>query len=543
MTNLFRRKFVKMGLLGAAGAAGPCTMLAATSDVPEKISFSDLYFNVRKFGAVGDGLQIDSIAINKAIAAASGVGGGTVYFPAGTYTSYSIRLQSNIRVLLDLGATIVSAQVPVDGVISGGYDAAEPNGPWETYQDYGHNHWHNSLIWGEGLHDVVIEGYGLIWGKHLSRGGKGTGRHNEGLPKAESPGVANKAIALKNCHNVLLRDFSLLEGGHVGVLATAVDNLTVDNLKIDTNRDAMNIDCCRNVRVSNCSVNSPWDDGICLKSSFSLGYARTTENVTITNCYLTGMYEVGSLLDGSLRKLVLTASQVPTGRIKLGTSSAGGFLNIAISNCVFDTCRGLSIENVDGGRLEDVAITGVTMRNITTTPLFLRLGSRLAVPQGATVGTLKRIRFSNIVSYQAAATYAPFVSGIPNHPIEDVQFSDVYLHHTGGGSPEQTKRMPPELETAYPEPSRFGPLPAHGFFVRHVHNIDFDHVEIAYDARDARYAFWLEDVDGASFYRIKIPSQTAAPVFSLIETKNSTIAASRGFRDAPLQADGHMVFP
>ena len=86
----------------------------------------------------------------------------------------------------------------------------------------------------------------------------------------------------------MLRDFSILHGGHFGILATGVDNLTIDNLKIDTNRDGMDIDCCRNVRVSNCSVNSPWDDGICLKSSFALGYARATEMVTITNCLVGG---------------------------------------------------------------------------------------------------------------------------------------------------------------------------------------------------------------------------------------------------------------
>jgi polygalacturonase len=124
----------------------------------------------------------------------------------------------------------------------------------------------------------------LIWGKGLSRGW-GVG------PKAEDPGVANKAIALKNCRNVLLRDFSILHGGHFGILATGVDNLTIDNLKIDTNRDGMDVDCCRNVRITNCSVNSPWDDGICLKSSFALGYARATEMVTISNCLVAGSYE------------------------------------------------------------------------------------------------------------------------------------------------------------------------------------------------------------------------------------------------------------
>ena len=69
--------------------------------------------------------------------------------------------------------------------------------------------------------------------------------------------MGNKAIALKNCYNVTLQDFSILKGGHFALLATGVDNMTLDNLLIDTDRDRFDIDCCRNVRVSNCTVNSP----------------------------------------------------------------------------------------------------------------------------------------------------------------------------------------------------------------------------------------------------------------------------------------------
>ena len=115
--------------------------------------------------------------------------------------------------------------------------------------------------------------------------------------------MGNKAIALKNCRNVTLRDFSMLAGGWFAILATGVDNLTMDNLKIDTNRDGIDIDCCRNVHISNCSVNSPWDDAICPKSSFALGYPRATENVTIGNCYLTGDYQLGAMLDGTFKRL------------------------------------------------------------------------------------------------------------------------------------------------------------------------------------------------------------------------------------------------
>ena len=183
------------------------------------------------------------------------------------------------------GATIEAAASPKPGEQTGynggTYDPAEPNTPWEDYQDYGHNHWHNSLIWGEDIHDFSITGPGLIYGKGLSFGANRAARGDYPIYVAEQAGVGNKAIALKNCRNVLLRDFSILKGGHFGLLLTGVDNLTIDNLKIDTDRDGMDIDCCQNVRVSNCTVNSPWDDGICPKSSYALGYARPTRNLTI----------------------------------------------------------------------------------------------------------------------------------------------------------------------------------------------------------------------------------------------------------------------
>ena len=161
------------------------------------------FFDVRTFSATGDGKTPDTAAINKAIEAASAAGGGTVLFPAGNYLCYSIHLKSNVSLYLDQGATIIAADAPAPGA-GGGYDMSEPN-EWDKYQDFGHSHFHNSLIWGEGLGNIAIVGSGRIWGRGLSRG-----------PGAATPGVGNKAISLKNCHNVLLRDFSILHGGHFG---------------------------------------------------------------------------------------------------------------------------------------------------------------------------------------------------------------------------------------------------------------------------------------------------------------------------------------
>jgi polygalacturonase len=396
-----RRGFLKSaGLVVpglALGGAGPTSAAERAEETRlSERSAATAFYDVRAFGAVGDGKAIDSAAINRAIEAAAAAGGGTVHFRAGNYLCYSIRLKSKVGIFLDQGATIIAAD-PASAA-EPGYDLAEPNAPWESYQDYGHNHWHNSLIWGEGLDGVSIGGPGLIWGKGLSRGW-GAG------PKAEDAGVANKAIALKNCRNVLLRDFSILHGGHFGILATGVDNLTIDNLKIDTNRDGMDIDCCRNVRITNCSVNSPWDDGICLKSSFALGYARATEMVTISNCLVAGSYEEGALLDGTWKRFGAGEKVPRTGRIKFGTESNGGFKNIAISNCVFDGCSGLAIESVDGAVIEDVSVTNLTMREVMSAPIFLRLGARMRGPAGAAVGALRRVILSNITCSCASSAF------------------------------------------------------------------------------------------------------------------------------------------
>jgi parallel beta-helix repeat protein len=284
-----RREFLRLAGVGLAA-----TGLYSLRSAAEQVKGFDVgaALDVRTFGAAGDGRKLDTEAVNRAITAAA-IGGGRVHFPPGTYLCHSIHLKSKVSLFLAQGATIVAADPPPNPDSSPAYDLAEPN-QWDQFQDFGHSHWHNSLLWGEGISDFDISGPGLIWGKGLSRG------YGEG-PRAEQPGVGNKAISLKNCHNVLLRDISILEGGHFAILATGVDNLTLDNLKIDTNRDGMDIDGCRNVRISNCSVNSPWDDGICLKSSYGLGAARATEDVAITNCFVSGDFQMGTLLDASFK--------------------------------------------------------------------------------------------------------------------------------------------------------------------------------------------------------------------------------------------------
>jgi polygalacturonase len=530
-----RRDFLRVGGLGVALTNLPAVSLAqqgANGEAGAGI------FDVRKYGAAGDGKTIDTPAVNRAIEAAAGSGGGIVVFPAGTYLCFSIHLKSQVHIVLEQGSTILAADSPrpgeQTGYNGGTYDAAEPNTPWEPYQDYGHNHWHNSLLWGENLHDLSITGPGLIYGKGLSFGAGRSARGNYPIFVAEQPGVGNKAVALKNCRNVLLRDFSILKGGHFGLLLTGVDNLTIDNLKIDTDRDGMDIDCCQNVRVSNCTVNSPWDDAICPKSSYSLGYARPTRNLTITNCWVTGYYELGSVLDGTFKKYPPDLHASRTGRIKCGTESNGGFINVTISNCVFEGCQGYALESVDGALLEDFAITNTTMRDLSSPPFFMRLGARLRGPKESTkVGTFRRIVVSNLACFNAPTRQGSIISGIPDYAIEDLKFSNIYIETAGGGTEEDAKAEPTEQEDNYPDPGRFGVIPASGFFLRHVRNLEMSHVEIANTTPDARPAFHLHGVDRADFFAVTAP-RAADGAFAMRQVKDLRIGWSRAAADTTL---------
>ncbi|MGH7079692.1 MAG: rhamnogalacturonidase [Acetobacteraceae bacterium] len=450
-------------------------------------------FNVRDFGARGDGTNIDTAPINRAIAAAAASGGGTVLLPPGTYASYSIRLLSRITLHLARGATLLAA---TPGTRAGDrFDPPEPVSHWGRYQDFGHDHWHDSLIWGEGLNDVTIEGPGIIRGRGLSRG---LG-HEAGLPPPTAPGAGDKTIALKNCRHVTLRDLNIVDGGHIAFLATGVDDLTVENLTIDTDRDGMDIDCCRNVSITSCRVNSPWDDGIALKSSFALGEIRPTENVTISNCRVSGCYRLGALIDGSLDRFpgdVGPWHGSPVGRIKCGTESVGGFRNITISNCRFQGCRGLALECVDGGTAEDITVTGLVMRDIRNAPFFLRLGGRMRGPPGRPVGRLRRVSISHVECDAPASVMPAIISGIPGHPVEDILLSDIRVRLAGGGTPAMAAIIPPEDIRSYPEPTVFGRFPAAGLFVRHARNVVIRDVVFESRLPDARPLIWAADASG-----------------------------------------------
>ena len=496
--------------------------------------------NIRDRGAVGDGTTIDSPAIQSTIDAVASQGGGVVQIPSGTFLSFTLHLRSGVTLHLDAGATLLAATPSAD---HGGYDQPEPN-PWGDelqYQDFGHSHWRNSLIVGDALTDIAITGPGLIDGCGLLRhatyatadgdpgpngtvaaGTKVTLTSGHGDTIENPLGHGNKAIALRHCRRVTLRDFRLHRGGHFALLATGVEDLTITGLLVDTNRDGLDLDGCRRVHVSHCTVNAPLDDAIVLKTSYALGRLQSCEDIIIEHCTVSG-YDVGTVLDGTLGATLTHAPDRdgPTGRIKIGTESNGDFRRITIRHCTFRRSRGLALETVDGATIEDVNASDLTLEDITNSAIFLRIGNRVRGPAGTPIGALRNVTIRDLTARNVDGRFPILLAGLPDHPLENIVLSDVTVETTGGitladvaaqadhlvnafflrpdepgvtGPRGTTAADVPERARAYPEPSMFGLLPASALFARHVRGLTLQRVEVTPTSPDERPPVLLDDV-------------------------------------------------
>ena len=287
---------------------------------------------------------------------------------------------------------------------------------------------------------------------------------------------------------MVIRDITLFHGGHFAILAAGCDNLTIDNVTLDTNRDGMDLDCCRNTVVSNCRVNSPNDDGICPKSTYALGEFRLTENLTIVNCQVSG-FEEGTLLDGTMKP-----AKGGMGRIKFGTESSGGFRNCTIANCTFRSCRGFALESVDGGILENITVNNLAMTDVYDYAIYLATGKRNRAPNVTTNSRMRNILISNVIVDGVDKMSGIQIMGLPEQPIEGVRLENIRLISRGAGTGKDAAIKPKELGAGYPEPRKIGTLPAYGIFARHVKELELADIRMNYQAKDLRPAACFEDV-------------------------------------------------
>ena len=453
------------------------TLLLAFSSVSAKD------FNVRDYGAKGDGKTLDSPSINKAIEECQKSGGGRVVVPSGTYLSGSIRLKSNIEFHIEAGATILAAPASMKA-----YDESE-RFDFPEYQDGGHTYFHNSLIWAEGEQNVSITGRGTIDGEGLTK--KDT--EKAGKVEGGSIGTGDKSIALKLCKNILIRDITIYRGGHFAIIVTGCDRGTIDNVTIDTNRDGIDIDCCKYLTVSNTKVNTPTDDAIVLKASYALKRAVACEHILITNCLVTG-YKLGTFLDGTY---VPEKVNWVCGRIKLGTESNGGYRDIAISNCTCMYSSGLAFEEVDQGLMDNIVVSNIVLNHVHHYPIYITTGCRNRGPKEvAEPSRGSNIMISNVQALDCDSLAGIIVTGMKDAPLRNISLSDIHIQYRGGGTAEQAKKEYREQGKNYPEPRWAGPTPAYGMYARHVDGMKLRNVTFELAQPDARPMVILDDVRG-----------------------------------------------
>lgn len=455
-------------------------------------------YNIRSFGAVGDGKNLDSPAINTAIESAFANGGGKIIVPAGIYLCGSIHLKSNIELHLLPGAVIKAAPASMKV-----YDESESFGGFPEYQDGGHTYSHNSLIWAEGQDNISITGRGMIDGEGLTK--KDT--ENAGNVQGGSIGTGDKAIALNLCTNVLIRDITIFRGGHFAIIITGCEKGTIDNVTIDTNRDGIDIDCCKYLTVTNTKVNTPNDDGIVLKSSYALKKPVPCENILINNCIVTG-YKLGTFLDGTY---IPEKVNWVCGRIKLGTESNGGYRNIAISNCTMMYSSGLAFEEVDQGRMENIAVSNITMNHVHHYPIYITTGCRNRGPKEVTSPSYGGdIMISNVIADDADSLAGIIVTGMKEEPLRNIRLHNIQIRYRGGGTSDLSKKDYREQGTNYPEPRWAGPTPAYGLYARHVDGLTVRGLYLETIRPDYRHVVILDDVKNADIQDLTAPVQKGA---------------------------------
>lgn len=474
-------------------------------------SASGSVYDVTAFGAKGNSVTPDTEAIQQAIDKCSANGGGTVFFPAGTYLSGSICLKNNIHLYLDNGATLLcSTDVSLFPLQKSPMVSLRPN--------------IHSLIYAERKNNITISGGGKIIGQgdrppyHIT--------HKEQHASIIRP----KIICMVQCEHIKIRDITLQNSPswmqhYLGCNDLLIEGITVVNRRSSINNDGIDIDCCKNVRISNCNINSE-DDAIVMKSTSN----QMCENITITNCILSSHCNA----------------------LKCGTESNGGFQNISVSNCViYDTyLSGIALEIVDGGIMNLVNINNITMNRVNN-PLFIKLGNRARTycknMETPGIGEIKNIQISNVQADEVgefrevpdiefshhnarpkAATV--FIDGLPEKDISNICMENIFINYEGGGTREDALSEVPRNPKAYPEYSSYGSVrPAYGFYCRNVNRLNLKNIRVTFEKQDDRPAYIFDQISHLSLDHIEGErSCSDQPVIKLVQCGNVYLKKNSG---------------
>ncbi|MBE7078421.1 MAG: hypothetical protein E7380_00995 [Clostridiales bacterium] len=454
-------------------------------------------FNVKNYGALADGVTLDTAAFQRAIDECNKAGGGEVLVPCGDYVLATVFLKSNVRIRVEKGACILGSLNFYDY-------APQEKIEYPLYQDQSHSYFDCSMFVGRNCENIAIVGEGRVdmrsvWDEDNVR---------------DIVHRGPKCIALKECKNV---EISISRIDHVTDLAVyfaGCENVDVHGISMRVYIDGISPDNSKNVRIYDCDVEAG-DDAIVFKSSYTLNRLDICKNIHVKNCRL---------------KSRCTA-------IKFGTETNGGFEDILVEKIDIRETRitGIAIESVDGAVFDGITLRDITMRNVGA-PLFIHIGKRMRGPAGREIGAIKNVLIENLVAegpyepYEIVAwNYDSFVKndtlqypwrmgvfgytndstnatgeepwqitcnvcGLKGYPLENITLRNVHLHLDGGV--QEFDPVVPEEPKPYPEVNTYGRfLPAKGIFFRHIEGLTLDNVTIKTDKPDVREDFVFENVN------------------------------------------------
>ena len=457
--------------------------------------------NVKDYGAAGDGVVMDGPAIQKAIDHCAR-SGGTVYLPPGIYLSGSLELKSNVTLHISAGATLLGSADIAD------YREYLPDEP--SYNDAFLRH---SLLYAENAENISVTGRGVIDGQ----GGKFVVK-----TKKKPDRYKNRPYVIRfvKCRNVLVENIRLQNSAMWMQQYFVCQDVVIRGINVynhcNKNNDMIDIDGCKNVVISDC-IGDTDDDALTIKSTSG----HISENITVTNCVLSSHCNA----------------------IKLGTESHGGFKNIVISNIVvkpsahptkiyghLQGISGITLGLVDGGILEGVQISNIRIDG-PRVPIYMRLGDRgrtyTANQKRPEVGIFRDVMISNILA-TGADTIGCSITGLEDRNMHDIALTKIRIVFNGGGKVYPPGKNVPELRDHYPESTKFGALPAYGFYLRHISGLRLSDIELSYQSDDERCAIMAEYVRDLDITDLRALSGTVNK--SLLHLNNAQHAYISGSR-------------
>ncbi|SOE23521.1 Glycosyl hydrolases family 28 [Spirosomataceae bacterium TFI 002] len=425
---------------------------------------SKAVFDVKDYGATGDGSTNDQVAIQKAIDACKGTG-GTVLFTEGSYLTGQLLLGSDMTLYIDSTAVILGIQSDEETAYP--HHQIETKFPNRMLEDC-----QRRLIYGNHVQNVTITGKGKI---------DGQGDYEPWMNVKELGTEKDRPsiLAFVGSKNISVSEITLVDPACWTQVYIESDSITIRNIKVHTgnltpNRDGIDIVDCHNVWIENCDIKSE-DDGICFKSGSEYG----CKNIVVKNC--------------EIDKLNVNAGNC----FKLGTDGLGSFMNFEVSGLKMKNAHqnsALVIESMDGAVIDNINISDCEISNSGQAIFVLLADRKRTVPGRETkIGSISNIHFKNINGKGFTQQYPSIITGIKGHKIENVTFENLNLELKGGVDVSNQSVM--EYDGTYPEGSKFGNTNAYAFFVRHAKDVNFINCKITSSLPDAREWLVQENVE------------------------------------------------